>query len=115
MHDASPEATDPVARASNTFRDALTTLVKKERPLRQFCSGRKTLQEASDEARMSSVSAKLRKVRDLLRSIDGTDFAGLSQSELNDASITFKRVRTDVETISQFFAETAENARCSSS
>ena len=107
---ASPEASDQVARASNTFRDALTTLVKKERPLRQFCSGRKTLQEASDEARMSSLSAKLRKVRDVLRSIDPTDFAGLSGAELNDASTTFKRVRTDVDTISKFFAETSKNA-----
>ena len=110
VRDASPEASDPVARASNTFRDALTTLVKKERPLRQFCSGRKTLQDASDDARMSSLSAKLRKVRDVLRSIDPTDFAGLSRAELNDASNTFKRLRTDVETISQFFAETTKDA-----
>ena len=110
VRDASPEASDPVTRASNTFRDALTTLVKKERPLRQFCSGGKTLQQASDEARMSTLSAKLRKVRDVLRSIDRTDFAGLSRAELNDASNTFRRLRTDVETISQFFTETTKDA-----
>lgn len=108
--DASPEASDPVARASNTFRDALTTLIKKERPLRKFCSGRITLQEASDEARMSSLSAKLRKVRDLLRNIDSTDFADLSRADLNDATTTFKRLRTDVDTIAQFFAENSKDA-----
>ena len=42
IREAGPEAADPVSRASNTFRDAVTTLVKKARPLRQFCTGRKT-------------------------------------------------------------------------
>ena len=110
VREASPEATDPVARASNTFRDALSTLVKKDRPLRKFCSGQMTLQEASDEARMSSLSAKLRKVRDLLRNIDQTDFAGLSRPELNDAGNTFKNLRKDVDIIAKFFAEDSKGA-----
>ena len=110
IRDASPEASDPVARASTSFRDALTTLIKKERPLRKFCSGDMTLQEASDEARMSSLSAKLRKVRDLLRNVDSTDFAGLSRADLNDAANTFKRLRTDVDTIAQFFSEHSKDA-----
>ena len=104
VSDVSPEATDPVARASNTFREGLKTLVKKDRPLRKFCSGRRTLQEAVDEAHMSSLSAKLRKVRDLLSNIDQTDFAGLSPAELNDAGTTFKRLRTDVDRIAGLFS-----------
>ena len=110
VREAGPEASEPVGRASPAFRDALKTLVKKDRPLRQFCSGRKTLQDAAEEARMSSLSAKLRKVRDLLQSIDRTDFGDLSPNDLNDASATFKRLRRDVETISRFFAETSRDA-----
>lgn len=105
VRNASPEATDPVARRSTTFRDALTILIKKRRPLAKFCAGSVTLQEASDEARMSSLSAKLRKVRDLLRNIDPTDFADLSPAELNDADSIFKHLRKDVETIAQHFAK----------
>lgn len=110
VREAGPEASDPVERAAPTFRDAVKTLVNKDRPLRQFCAGKKTLQEASDEARMSSLSAKLRKVRDLLQSIDQTDFGDLSPNDLNDASATFKRLRKDVETISRFFAEATKDA-----
>lgn len=105
VRDAGVEAVDPVSRASNTFRDALTALVKKDRPLRQFCTGRKTLQEAADEARMTSLAAKLRKARDVLQSIDRSDFVGLTQADVNDASNTFRRLRKDVEVISQFFTD----------
>ena len=110
VRSASAEAADPVARASNTFRDAVTTLVKKERPLRQFCAGRRTLQEAADEARMTSLTAKLRKGRDVLRSVDETDFRGLSRSEMNDATTTFKRLRKDVDVISRFFDKASIDA-----
>ena len=105
VRNASPDANDPVARSSTTFRDALTILIKKRRPLAKFCAGRVTLQEASDEARMSSLSAKLRKVRDLLRNIDSTDFVDLARADLNDADNTFKHLRKDVETIAQLFAQ----------
>ena len=107
VREASPEAGDPVARASNTFRDALTALVKKQRPLQQFCAGRRSLQEASDEARISGLSAKLRKARDVLRSIDGTDFTDLSATERNDAVNTFRRLRKDIGTITRLFGEGA--------
>ena len=109
VRDASPDASDPVARASTTFREALTTLTKKERPLRKFCSGHITLQEASDEAHMSGLSAKLRKVRELLRNIDPMDFEDLSRADLNEAATTFKRLRTDVDTIAQFFVESSRD------
>ena len=59
---------------------------------------------------MSTLSAKLRKVRDLLGSIDQTDFKDLSQPDLNDASNTFRRLRTDIETIGRFFAESKKDA-----
>ena len=105
VRDASAEAEDPVARSSNAFRQGLKQLVKKKRPLGKFCSGRRTLQEAVDEAHMSNLSAKLRKARDVLGAIDSADFAELTNSELNDAKTTFKRVRSEVNTIDKFFAE----------
>lgn len=110
VRDASPEATDPVERASTSFRDGLNALVKKDRPLRRFCSGRRSLQEAVDEAQMSTLSAKLRKARSVLGDIDATDFEGLSRPELNEATRTFKRLRKDIETISQFFDKNAKDA-----
>ena len=103
VRDASPGATDPVERASYAFRDGLTTLVKKSRPLRKFCSGHKTLQEAVDEAQMSTLSAKLRKARSVLDDIDSTDFVRLSRPELNEAAMTFKRLRRNIDTIGQCF------------
>jgi len=103
VRDASPEATDPVERASNTFRDGLKALVKKERPLRKFCSGRKTLQEAVEAAQISTLSAKLRKARSVLGEINSTDFVGLSRPELNEAVRTFKRLRKNIDTIAQCF------------
>ena len=109
VRDASPEASDPVARASTTFRDVLTKLIKKKRPLNKFCAGQMTLQEASDEARISSLSAKLRRVRELLNNIDSADFVDLSRAELNEAKTTFKRLRADVDTIVQFFAENSKD------
>lgn len=105
---ASAEATDPVARASNTFREGLKILVKRSRPLRKFCSGTRTLQEAVDEAHLSSLSEKLRKVRDLLKNIDEVDFVGLSPAQLNDAGRTFKRLRTDVDRIAGLFSKNSE-------
>ena len=105
VRDASPEATDPVERASYAFRDGLTTLVKRNRPLRKFCSGHKTLQEAVDEAQMSTLSAKLRKARSVLGDIDSTDFVGLSRPDLNEAARTFKRLRRSIDTIGQCFDE----------
>ena len=108
VRDVSPEATDAVARASNTFREGLKTLVKKDRPLRKFCSGKWTLQEAVWEADISSLSAKLRKVRELLRNIDQTDFAELSSAELNDANRIFKRLRADVGAIEGLFSKNSQ-------
>ena len=105
VRDASAEAEDPVARVSTTFREGLKTLVKKERPLKKFCSGRRTLQQAVDEAQMSSLSAKLRRVRELLSNIDQSDFDGLLQAELNDARTTFKRLRSDVDKIARLFSK----------
>ena len=106
--EASPESTDAVARASNTFREGLKTLIKKGRPLRKFCSGRRTLQEAVDEAHMSSLSAKLRKGRDLLSNIDQADFANLSRAEVNDAYTTFKRLRADADMIAELFTKSSK-------
>lgn len=103
VRDASPEATDPVERSSLSFRDGLKDLVQKDRPLRKFSSGRRSLQEAVDEAQMSTLSAKLRKARSVLSDVDSTDFEGLSRSDLNEAERTFKRLRRDFDTIAQFF------------
>lgn len=108
VRDASPESTDAVARASNTFREGLKTLVKKDRPLRKFCSGRRTLQEAVEEAHMSSLSAKLRKARDLLSNIDQADFADLSRAEVNDAYTSFKRLRADANMIAELFTKNSK-------
>ena len=105
IRETGEDGSDPVARASNTFRDAVTSLVKKERPLRQFCTGRRTLQEASDEARLTSLTVKLRKGRDVLGSIDQTDFGGLASTELGDAKSTFRRLRKDVDRIGKWFEE----------
>ena len=105
VRDASPEATDPVERASNAFRDGLKALVKKERPLRKFCSGRKTLQEAVEAAQISTLSAKLRKARSVLGEINSTDFEGLSRPELNEAARTFKRLGRNIDAIGQCFDE----------
>ena len=110
VRNASSAATDPVERASISFRNGLNDLVKKDRPLRRFCSGRRTLQQAVDEAQMSNLSAKLRKARSVLGDIDSTDFVGLSRPELNDAARTFKRLRNDVDTIAQFFDENSKDA-----
>ena len=110
VRDASPKATDPVERASYAFRDGLTTLVERNRPLRKFCSGHRTLQEAVDEAQMSTLSAKLRKARSVLGDIDSTDFVGLSRPELNEAARTFKRLRKDIDTISRHFEENSKSA-----
>ena len=100
---ASPEARDPVERASNTFRDGLKALVKKQQQLRKFCSGSKTLQEAVEAAQMSTLSAKLRKARSVLGEINSTDFVGLSRPELNEAVRTFKRLRKNIDTIAECF------------
>ena len=110
VRNASSEATDPVERASSSFRDGLNDLVKKDRPLRRFCSGRRTLQQAVDEAQMSTLSAKLRKARSVLGDIDSTDFVGLSRPELNEAARTFKRLRNDIDTIAQCFDENSRDA-----
>ena len=110
VRDASGESSERVGRASSAFRDALTVLVRKKRPLQQFCSGKKTLQEAAEQARLSGLSAKLRKMRDLLRDIDQSDFRGLSRPELNDASSVFKRLRTDVEKVGELFERAARDA-----
>lgn len=110
VREVSANASEPVERASSTFRDALTVLVKKKKPLQQFCTGRKTLQEAADQARLSGLSAKLRKVRDLLRDIDQSDFRDLSRPEFNDASSVFKRLRSDVNTVAKLFARTSKDA-----
>ena len=59
---------------------------------------------------MTSLTAKLRRGRDVLQSIDRTDCAGLSRTEMNDALTTFKRLRKDVERISKWIDETAEGA-----
>ena len=105
VRDASPETTDPVERSSSAFREGLKTLVKKDRPLRKFCSGRKTLQKAVEEAQISSLSAKLRKARDILRDIDSGDLSALENRELNEAEITFKRLRNEVRNIDKLFKE----------
>lgn len=110
VRNASSAATDPVERASISFRNGLNDLVKKDRPLRRFCSGRRTLQQAVDEAQMSTLSAKLRKARSVLGDIDSAGFVGLSRPELNDAARTFKRLRNDVDTIAQFFDENSKDA-----
>lgn len=110
VRNASSEATDPVERASTSFRDGLSDLVKKDRPLHRFCSGRRTLQQAVDEAQMSTLSAKLRKARCVLGDIDSTDFVGLSRPELNDAARTFRHLRNDIGTIAQFFDENSKDA-----
>lgn len=111
VRDASPEASDPVARASAIFREGLKTLVKKDRPLRKFCSGKRTLQEAVDEAHMSTLSAKLRKIRDLLSNIDDADFVDLSRVEVNDGHTVFKRLRKDVDRIEGSFTKKLEQRR----
>ena len=59
---------------------------------------------------MTGLAAKLRRGRDLLRSVDETDFRGLSQSEMNDATTTFRRLRRDVDVISRFFDKAARDA-----
>jgi hypothetical protein len=100
---ASPSADDPVERSSTSFRNGLSNLVKKDRPLSRFCSGTRTLQEAVDEAQLSTLSAKLRKARSVLDDIDSTDFAGLTRPELSDAARTFKRLRKDIDRITRFF------------
>lgn len=110
VRDASPDAIDQVERSSLSFRDGLKDLVQKDRPLRKFASGRKSLQEAVDEAQMSTLSAKLRKARSVLSDIDSTDFAGLSRPDLNEAARTFKRLRKDIDTISQFFDKNSLDA-----
>ena len=110
VRDTSNEVSEPVGRASSTFRDALTVLVKKKKPLQQFCSGRKTLQEAAEQARLSGLSAKLRKVRDLLRDVDQSDFRELSRAELNDAASIFRRLRTDVDKVAKLFARISNDA-----
>lgn len=110
VRDSSPEATDPVERSSLSFRDGLKNLVQKDRPLHKFSSGRRSLQEAVDEAQMSTLSAKLRKARSVLSDIDSTDFTGLSRPDLNEAKRTFKRLRNDIDTIAQFFDENSSSA-----
>ena len=110
VRNASPEAPDPVERASNAFRDGLKALVKKKRPLRKFCSGSKTLQEAVEAAQMSTLSAKLRKARSVLGEINSTDFVGLSRPELNEAVRTFKRLRKNIDNIAKCFDKIPKDA-----
>ena len=110
VQNASPEAPDPVERASNAFRDGLKALVKKKRPLRKFCSGSKTLQEAVEAAQMSTLSAKLRKARSVLGEINSTDFVGLSRPELNEAVRTFKRLRKNIDNIAKCFDKIPKDA-----
>ena len=109
VRNAPTEATDPVTRGSNAFRDGLKSLVQKDRPLRKFCSGKRTLQEAVNEAQMSSLSAKLRDVRERLRNIDEADFTGLASADMTEARRTFKRLRTDVDTVAGLFSKNAQH------
>ena len=105
IKNASPDADDAVERSSTAFRNGLSKLVKKERPLRRFCSGSRTLQEAVEEAQLSTLSAKLGKARSVLNDIDSTDFVSLSHSQRSEASRVFKRLRQDIDRITRFFDE----------
>ena len=92
---------DSNVKASSKFRDELRVITEKAKVLADFAKGKLTLEKAAERARVSSAAQKLRKAREHVQAIEKEDIDKLSEGERNDAGLTLKRVRKELDRVAE--------------
>ena len=95
------ENEDSNVKASSKFRDELRAITGKSKVLADFARGKLNLEEAAERARISSVAKRLRRAREQVQAIEKEDVDKMSARERNDAELTLKRVRKELDRVAE--------------
>ena len=87
------------AFTAQEMRDRLPTIIDRAKVLRRYEQGTVSLEDAFEQAKISSTQQRLKKVRDGLRQIEKNDIDQLGRNELKAAEQVVKNISRELKRV----------------